>query len=169
MFSTSTTRPPTPTIGTASNAPTVPPAPETSIGKVFKPNLVGQGATTTTLPLNVAPFQRPVWVAPTPPWWASIFWTTLKRLIWPTATVATAPHDATPPTSMPRSCVANARTTSATTVLPVAVTVAPPWVKTLVLPLVVVSLVFLESSCTFKSRCLTVVVWTNRTERNPSV
>ena len=65
MFSTSTTPPPTPTIGTVSNAPLVPPAPEKSIGTVFKPNLVGQGATTTTTPLNVAHFPVLVWVEKT--------------------------------------------------------------------------------------------------------
>ena len=142
MFSTSTTPPPTPTIGTASNAPLVPPALETSIGTVFKPNLDGQGATTTMLPLNVVLFPALVWVEKTLPWWASI-WTKTKRLISPTATVAIAPHNATPPMSMPHSCVANARTTTATTVLPVAVIFVRRWVQTLVLPLVVVSLVFL--------------------------
>ena len=67
MFSTSTTPPPSPPIGTASNAPLVPLATETSIGTVFKPNLVGQGATTTTPPLNVAHFPVLVWVERTPP------------------------------------------------------------------------------------------------------
>jgi hypothetical protein len=58
MFSTSTIPPPTLTVGTASNAPLVPPALETSIGTVSNPNLDGQDATTTTLPLNVVLFQR---------------------------------------------------------------------------------------------------------------
>jgi hypothetical protein len=65
MFSTSTTRPPSPPIGTASNAPLVPLATETSIGTVFKPNLDGRGATTTMLPLNVVLFPVLVWVEKT--------------------------------------------------------------------------------------------------------
>ena len=143
MCITSTILPLTRNIGTALDAPSVPPALVILLGRAFLQNLDGPGATTTMLPLNVVLFQRLVWVAPTPPWWASIFRTTSNRLIWPTAKVATAPHAATPPTSMLRFCVANARTTTATTVLPVAVTFVRQWVKTLVLPLVVVSLVFL--------------------------
>ena len=92
----------------------------TLLGRMSCPNLDGQDATTTMLPLNVVHFPRRVWVVKTPPWWAS---TWRKRLIWPTATMATALQNATPRTSMPRSCVANARTTTATTVFLVVVTV----------------------------------------------
>ena len=67
MFITSTILPPTQKIGTALGARSVPPALDTSIGAVSLPNLDGQDATTTMLPLNVVLFQRLVWVEPTPP------------------------------------------------------------------------------------------------------
>jgi len=52
-------------IGNALGAPLVPLALATSIGTVSKPNLDGQDATMTMLPLNVVLFQRLVWVDPT--------------------------------------------------------------------------------------------------------
>ena len=64
---TSTTPPPTPTIGRALDAPLEPPALATSIGTGFKPNLDGQSATTTTLLLNVVLFPGRVWVEKTLP------------------------------------------------------------------------------------------------------
>ncbi len=66
-FNTSTTPPPTPTIGTALDALLEPPALATSIGAGSKPNSDGQSATTTTLLLNVVFFPGLVWVEKTPP------------------------------------------------------------------------------------------------------
>jgi len=57
----------TKTIGIVCRAPSAPPALVTSIGTGSTPNLGGPGVTTTMLPLNVALFQRLVWVEPTPP------------------------------------------------------------------------------------------------------
>ena len=117
---TSMTRPATKTNGHVFHVQLERHALVTLLGRMFCLNLDGQDATTTMLPLNVVLFPRRVWVVKTPLWWAS---TWRKRLIWPTATTATALQVATPRTSMPHSCVANARTTTATTVFLVVVTV----------------------------------------------
>ena len=66
-YNTSTTSPLTQKIGHALDAPLVLPALETSIGTGSKPNLDGQDATITMLPLRVVFFQRLAWVAPTRP------------------------------------------------------------------------------------------------------
>ena len=66
-YNTSTTSPFTQKIGNALDAPLVLPALETSIGTGSKPNLDGQDATITMLPLRVVFFQRLAWVAPTLP------------------------------------------------------------------------------------------------------